>query len=110
MDCKLRHRGSIVLEAEQSRLDTSSALYSRRNGEKYLSYRQLRNRPGHVDDPHLLSELLSMSHLHLIEIQNGLTRFLEGSDLLGMMSITTEGEAYFRQSFQKKRILLLAEA
>ena len=98
------------MEAEQLRLDILSVLYSRRNGEKYLSHRDLKNRLDHVDDPHLLSELLSMSHLHLIEIQNGLTRFLEGSDLLGMMSITTEGEAYFRQSLQKKRIMLLAKA
>lgn len=97
------------MENEQLRLDILSILFSKRNGEKYLRYRDLRDWLG-SEDPQLISELIALKHLQLIEIQNGLTRFLEGSDTLGMIAITVEGEAYFKQSLERKKLLLLANA
>lgn len=95
---------------EQARLDILDILYSKRNGGQYLSYRELKDRLCHVTDPQMLSELISMKHLNLIHIQNGLTRFLEGPDFLGRISITAEGETYFKDSLKKKKLLLLANA
>ena len=97
------------MEDEKLRVDILGILYSKRNGEKYVSYRELYQRLGYVDNLSLLNEIISMNYLRLIKIQNGLTRFLEGSDFQNIMSITPEGETYFKQSLLKKKLLLLAQ-
>jgi len=94
------------LEAEELRLDILRSLYSERHGEKYLSYQRLRDRLSNVEDSQLISELTTLGHLQLVEIQNGLAPFLEGSNPLGWIAITDRGEAYL-ESFEKRRVLLL---
>ena len=95
------------MEIESLRLDVLSILYSIRNGEKYFGYKKLKDRLSHVDDSQLISELIALSHLRLIDIQRGLTRFLEGLDSIGVMAISTEGEAYFKKLFELKNVTQL---
>ncbi len=97
------------MENEKLRLDILSILYSIRNGEKHLSYKNLKYRLGHVEDNQLIIELFTLSRLKLINVQNGLTRFLEGSDSFGVMSISAEGEEYFKKSLEWKKKLQLAK-
>ena len=90
------------MEIESLRLDILSILYAIRNGEKYFSYKKLKDRLSYVDDSQLISELIALNHLRLIDIQRGLTRFLEGLDSIGVMAISAEGEAYFKKLFELK--------